>query len=195
MIISFISRKGGTGKSTAALHVAIALNERKNTLLIDADPNRSAKFWASRGNLPIEVLTLSEAKSRDAGHIVVDTQARPTNKDLEKIASISDLMVIPVTPDALSFDVLLTTIEDLEEIGRDNYICLLNIIPPVSRWGEHARARLQREEIPVLQNGIRRYVAFQKAVFNGIPVNQVKDPRAGIAWEDCQRVAKELETL
>ncbi len=177
-----------------ALHVAAALNERTNTLLIDGDPNRSAKFWASGGDLPFHVLTLQEAKSRDSDHVVIDTEARPSNKELEKLISISDLMVLPITPDALSFDVLRATIVDLEDIGGANYVVLLNIIPPPpSRWGELAREKIQKQGFPILDNGIRRYVAFQKAVFNGIPVNKVKDPRAGNAWKDCKNVADELE--
>lgn len=43
MFISLISQKGGTGKTTLALHIAsILANQGAKTLLIDADPQASA---------------------------------------------------------------------------------------------------------------------------------------------------------
>lgn len=46
MFISFISQKGGTGKTTLALHVAALLPTLGyKTLFIDADPQASAMAW------------------------------------------------------------------------------------------------------------------------------------------------------
>jgi chromosome partitioning protein len=35
-------------------------------------------------------------------------------------------------------------------------------------------------------------VAFQKASLAGVPVYNVRDPRAGQAWEDYERIGKEI---
>src|SRR5690606_18446849 len=46
VFVSFISQKGGTGKTTLALHMAALLPSFGfKTLLIDADPQASAMAW------------------------------------------------------------------------------------------------------------------------------------------------------
>ena len=44
--------------------------------------------------------------SREFEHIVIDTQARPTEEDLRALAEGCDLLIVPLTPDALSLDTL-----------------------------------------------------------------------------------------
>jgi chromosome partitioning protein len=49
MIITLCSFKGGTGKTTSAVHLAAFFQHDAPTLLIDGDANRSALAWSRRG--------------------------------------------------------------------------------------------------------------------------------------------------
>lgn len=102
MIVTVASFKGGVAKTTTAVHLAACLCEREKTLLIDGDPNRSANGWAKRGNLPFTVIDerLAAKQARHFENIVIDTQARPEQEDLEALADGCDLLIIPSTPDA-----------------------------------------------------------------------------------------------
>jgi chromosome partitioning protein len=195
MIITVASFKGGVGKTTTAVHLASYLQKLGKTLLIDGDPNRSATGWTKRGKLPFDVVDERQAamRARDYTHAVIDTQARPSKEDLEALVAGCDLLVIPSTPDALSLDALMLTIEVLHGLEAKRFKIMLTMIPPrPSRDGEEARAMLQEAKLPLFQAGIRRLVAFQKAALQGVPVFEVNDPRAIEGWKDYEAVGEEL---
>lgn len=194
MIITVASFKGGVGKTTTAIHLAAYLQTHADTLLIDADPNRSASCWASRGKLPFAVVDAWQAPRRHHyPHVVIDTQARPVPDDLEVLADNCNLLVLPTTPDMLALEALVLTLEYLTAIGASRYRILLTITPPKpSREGEQVRALLAETGVPLFHTGIRRLAAFQKAALAGVPVYETKDPRARAGWEDYQSVGQEL---
>lgn len=195
MIITVASFKGGVGKTTTAIHLAAFLQGQAETLLVDADPNRSALGWASRGELPFQVMDEWTAGQNinPHGNVVIDTQARPTPEDLSALAETCDLLVLPTTPDVLALDALVLTIEYLKNISTPHYRILITSIPPKpSKAGEEVKELLRETNLPVFEQGIRRFAAFQKAALQGLPVYSVKDPRAEAGWQDYEKVGKEI---
>lgn len=195
MIITVASFKGGVGKTTTAIHLAAYLQTQAETLLIDADPNRSATGWAQRGDLPFEVIDewRSPRHRRAYEHVVIDTQARPMQDELALLADGCDLLVLPTTPDVLALEALVLTLKYLDTIGANRYRILLTVIPPKpSREGEQVRDMLIEAGQPVFKTGIRRFTAFQKAAQAGVLVHQVKDSRAIEGWQDYLQVGQEL---
>ncbi len=195
MIVNVCSYKGGVGKTTSAVHFAAYLSRLAPTVLIDGDPNRSASVWAKAGKLPFPVIDerLAVRQARDYQHHVIDTQARPTEEDLEVLSRGCDLLVIPTTPDSLSLDAMMLTVKALHNIGARNYQILITIVPPrPSRDGEEAYRMLSGAKLPVFRSVVRRFVAFQKAALAKVPVYEVEDARAIEAWNDYQAVCQEL---
>lgn len=195
MIITVASFKGGVGKTTTAIHLAAFLQHQGETLLIDADPNRSASSWAQRGQLPFEVVDewRSPARMRRFDYVVIDTRARPAHDDLALLTDTCDLLVLPTTPDVLALDALTLTLEYLHAVGATRYRILLTVIPPKpNRDGEKTRMLLTEARLPLFATGIRRFSVYQKAAQAGVPVYGVKDPRAWEGWYDYQRVGAEV---
>ncbi|MEL7350284.1 MAG: ParA family protein [Cyanobacteria bacterium P01_A01_bin.116] len=195
MIITVASFKGGVGKTTSAIHLAAFLQGQAETLLVDADPNRSALGWASRGELPFQVMDEWEAGQNVTpnGNVVIDTPARPVPEDLAALAKTCDLLILPTTPDVLALDALVLTVEYLKQIKTSHYRILITSIPPKpSKAGQEVRELLVEADLPLFRQGIRRFSAFQKAALQGLPVYAVKDPRAESGWQDYERVGQEI---
>src|SRR5213594_1332792 len=181
MVITVTSHKGGVGKSTTAVHLAAYLQKKAPTVLVDSDPNRSVSAWAFNGKLPFEVIPLHQAprRSREFEHVVIDTDAGLEPNELKEMVGGCDLLIIPTTPDALSYQALLLTAEAINNINGAHYKALLTIIPPrPSSVGEEMRQELKNRSIPLFKRGIRRFVAYQKAALAGVLVHESHDPRA-----------------
>ncbi len=204
-MITVAGFKGGIGKTTTAVHLACYFSQLGKTLLVDGDPNRSATGWSKRGdgdNFPFKVVDLMQAAlySPKYEHIVIDTAARPNEDELQALADGCNLLVLPTTPDALAIDALLQTVDLLTELEsdwrsqcaeRNRYRILLTMVHPKPvKMAQQAREALA--EVPLFDTEIRRLIAYEKAALMGVPVYEVKDRMAKIAWSDYEQVGKEI---
>ena len=119
MIVTLGAAKGGVGKSTSAVYLAVGLARRGRTLIVDADPQASVLSWSREAaGFPAEVAPWStrDLATRIHGvagnyaHIVVDTGRAPGRDDpiLRQALLASNVVIIPTPPSLM----------DVREIGR-----------------------------------------------------------------------------
>ena len=131
-IISFISRKGGTGKTTNAINLATTLHHMgKRVLLVETDTNYTLNtlrkmeiFKSSNGKNGFELLgsqdgqvadELSAMKQRrSTDFIIVDSAGKTTDEGIKKLCLVSDAVIVPTS---LTQNDLLVTYQTVSDLG------------------------------------------------------------------------------
>jgi chromosome partitioning protein len=82
-VLALLSQKGGSGKTTLATHLAVALGGDRRVVLIDSDPQRSAAAWGEAREADTPELVEAEAggivaalrgiRAAGAGLVIVDS--------------------------------------------------------------------------------------------------------------------------
>jgi chromosome partitioning protein len=115
--------KGGSGKTTLATNVAGWLaGKRKNVVLRDLDPQRSATEWLQRRpELFPRIAGLERdgkhaAKDSDHDWRVVDSPAGLHGDDLRDAIRRADVMLVPLTPSAFDMAAAVHFLSAIQEV-------------------------------------------------------------------------------
>jgi chromosome partitioning protein len=127
--IAFISPKGGAGKTTAALLLALGLNERgRKVALIDSDPNKPLVHWSEMFGKPdgisvhpaptIQDVTgaLREAQRRQPDWVILDTEGSVRGA-LAFTTLRLDMIITPLAGSQLEADQALKASEMVRQFG------------------------------------------------------------------------------
>ena len=106
--IAFLAQKGGSGKTTLAVHTAVAATEAgESVVVIDTDPQKSATVWgdARSQEAPIvataaasELGRVLEAADQERMTLAIVDTAPHAAPDATRIVRAVDLVAIPVRP-------------------------------------------------------------------------------------------------
>ncbi len=106
MIIALLNLKGGVGKSTTAVHLAVWLSQNQEIAFIDADPQQTSSSWLNSLNLGIKTRTIIDpeelfetaiAYSKEFAHVVIDGPGS-LSEQTKTILDCSDIALIPCQP-------------------------------------------------------------------------------------------------
>lgn len=138
-VVAIVSQKGGSGKTTLALHLgASAAHNGRTPCVIDLDPQATAAVWGDwRGDFAPEVVTcppvrlaktIEAVKKAGADFVVIDTPPHGDTAAREAIKA-ADLVLAPARPRAFDLHSLEATAEMLAADGDTPAFVLLNGVP------------------------------------------------------------------
>lgn len=182
--IALIAQKGGTGKTTIALSLAVAATQvGKKTAIIDLDPQCSAMDWFDRREAPApEVLAVPLGRlaktietAREAGYelVIIDTPGKAADTQTEA-AKHADLVLIPCRPQLIDLNTLPATRNILAASGSPKAAVLLSAVPVQGRYFEDARAAVQGIGMPVVPFAINHRASYGHAYTAALGVSELE---------------------
>lgn len=125
--IAIVSRKGGVGKSTLTMNLAVTA---KDSSIIDTDPQASCADWGDRRNgTPPEVITVPAGRVQvslkrcKSDWIFIDTQPS-AEASLIEIAQAADICIIVLRPGQLELDALGATLAAIRATKAKAVFCI-----------------------------------------------------------------------
>ena len=136
-VISFISQKGGVGKTTLAIHLAVAFaGDGMNVAIIDLDPQASSAEWKDfRADempgviaIPSSRLTkvLQDLERSGADVVILDTAPHSEGTALDA-ARAADLILVPVQPSIMDLRAMRKTTDLLKHVKKPTFAVLNSI--------------------------------------------------------------------
>jgi chromosome partitioning protein len=176
-IWAVITQKGGSGKTTIALHLAVVAKARGlKAVVIDVDPQQSAVKWGNiRGSEPPIVIAaiipdlariLGRLKADRYDLVIIDTSPR-ADRDSMDIARLADLIIIPVRPSILDLPAVEDTLRLIGQVGRaERAVIVMNAVTPRTGEAKQAAAILQGM-CKLMPQSISERVEFRRALVGG----------------------------
>jgi chromosome partitioning protein len=211
MIVTLMGQKGGVGKSTTAICLAVAAFQRgQSTLLVDADPQGTLRTWsevAAENQFPAPTVISMGASMHRPGQL--ETVAKnydwtfidcpPRHGDVQRSAlMITDLAIVPCGPSASDVWALSSSLELIQSARtlRESLQACIVITrkQPRTALGKEARNVLEKSGLTVLSSELFYRVAYQEALAAGTGVTGQGRRRDPAACE-VQALFEEVEKL
>lgn len=193
--LAIIAQKGGSGKTTIAVHMAIcAIRHKLKTAIIDLDPQQSAYKWnqsrpedrrldATIGEAGQAPGLLKQAKEGGIDLVIIDT-APHSDSTAAIVAQIADFVLIPCRPARFDLDALPSTAQ-IAKLARTPFAVVINGAPR-GKLAEEARGVLKEQGIMVMDTVLYQRAAYSHAVIDGRSVHE---------YEPRGKAAAEIDTL
>ena len=204
--LALLARKGGAGKTTLAVHLAVlAVQSGRRVLLVDTDPQRStAAWWRSRSAATPELVeceagdlpqVLAAARADGVELVVVDT--RPSvEADTATVARLAEFVLIPTRPTILDLRAIGATVEVVQAVNRRGAVVLNAVL--AGRDGEEspqaaeAREALAAYALEVAPVAVGNRVALGHALVDGRAVTEFEPGgKAALELQSLYRIVKE----
>jgi chromosome partitioning protein len=190
--IALLAQKGGTGKTTLALSLAVAAAQYGAVaVVIDLDPQATACNWGDRRKADNPIIVdaqparlpqaLERARGGGVDIAIIDTPARSEQAAMAA-AKAADLVVIPCRPQIYDLETIPNTRELVRLAGDKPTLALLNAVPPHTSRQEQALEAIRGMQIDVCPVMLGNRSAFGDAAALGQTALEF-DPRGKAALE------------
>ena len=193
--VVIVSQKGGTGKTTLAVHLAVAAERAgKATVVIDLDPQASAASWKDLRKeetpdvaaVPPGRLSqaLKAAETAGAALALIDTPARSENTALDAVRA-ADLALIPCRPGYFDTAAMSFTSNLLKLAGKPGYVVFSQVPARGDGFLADVTEALGSYGLSVAPVSVHLRAAYSNAIPGGM-VAQEYEPKGKASHETME---------
>jgi chromosome partitioning protein len=193
--IAMLSQKGGAGKTTVAVNLAVAAERAgRPTALIDLDPQASATSWGDSRQAPTPAVVsaqasrlqqiLEAAEKSGASLAIIDTAPHSESVSLTA-ARLADFILIPCRPAILDLRAITHTI-DLARLAGKPAAVVLNSVPARGSLAEEAVNAIKGYCVEVAPVHLGQRAAFLHSLTAGLTAQE---------YEPGGKAAREITQL
>jgi len=194
--LSLVSQKGGAGKTTLAVALAVAAEHAgQRAAVLDLDPQATACGWSDRRGQDAPAVTdvqparlraaLQRAEREGVDLVVLDTPPRSEQAALEA-ARVADLVLVPLRPQIYDLETVRNTQQLVHTVGQRELTVVLNAVPSRGSRGEEAAAAVRGLGVHVLDAWCGQRAAYGDAAALGQTPNEYES--SGKAAREIQHV-------
>ena len=181
LTIALVSQKGGVGKTSLALNLAVAAElAGREVLIVDLDPQASAAAWADsrKTETPVVVSAqaarlpevLATAREHDASLCFIDTAPHAESPALAA-ARAADLVLVPCRASILDL-LAVTASQTIAQLAGTPASAVLCGVPARGPLADEAQRALEANGLPVAPVRIGHRAAFVHAATAGQGVQE-----------------------
>lgn len=184
--IAVCSTKGGSGKSTTAVHLAVTAQDvgGLRVAIADCDPQGSAALWyrlrptdtPGLRQVAVDQLADFQRQAAEAVDVLIVDSAPAHTTDVADIAALADFCIVTCRPNLFDLDGSRSAVEAVKAAGTAGSIVLTQC-PPGRGVGESSIVRESREALagaplPVAPVVLTQRAAFAHALLSGSAVHE-----------------------
>ena len=190
-ILAVVAQKGGAGKTTLAINLAVAAALRgERPLIIDLDPQGSATAWSDAREAAYPVVkaspaprlarALEQASKENFTLVIIDTAPHAEGAALAA-ARAARLVIVPCRPALLDLHAM-SGAADIAALAATPLLTVLNACPARGPLAHEARQLLTTADLAVHEQTLGQRAAFVHALNTGEGVME-HDPKGKAASE------------
>ena len=190
-VISLSSRKGGAGKSTICVHLAVAAEALGlRTAIFDLDPQASAALWSDHRGDPVPAVVaaqaprlkglLKQAVEGGADLVLLDTPPHADGVSADA-GAVADAILIPCRPSAFDLDAIGATVRIALASKKPCWV-IINAAPIQGSEVLETRAALENSGVQVAPVVIHQRKAFSARAHEGRTATEI-EPESKAAAE------------
>ena len=179
-VIALVGNKGGAGKTTLTVNLAVGLGRLGRIVILDTDPQGSSAQWRSIADdemLPPVISATDNVVEQVRGlvteydYLVVDCPPSVQAPQTLSVLQVTDLALIPVQPSPFdlwaSIHIEQAAVQARESNPALQGLLVINQLEPRTTLSQLMREALAEIQVPVAQTAIRRRAVYRASALEG----------------------------